>query len=658
MKRREFLWKSAALAGLAAEPEGVLPSLRGSQAPSQPNQPRWQLLSEHVGLYRDVVNVGVIRKNGKALLIDSGEGSVLNEGRKLRLGSIEGVLYTHYHRDQCSGAPALKKAGVKINVPASEARFFRNATEFWLEANSILNHRYNFRPEIMVLRESVAPDHELRPEDAFQWEGIPIRVVATPGHTDGSLSYLVETDGKTFAFTGDLIYGPGQIWEFYSLQKAFPGMTGDYWGFGGAVADVVRSLDLILDQKPTVLIPSHGVVMKNPDEAIALLKRNLRSVMENFFTLAAWRIYFTGHFDHVNVKSSLGAGYDVPMLPPLPAVNAPPWIHRIIETSSYIQAADGSIFLFDCGFEPIVPAIDHLVRSGAIKGVDAIWISHYHDDHLNSVNEVRRKYGAKVYVQKEMQDILENPIAYCMPCLCPESIHVDHALSEGEVIDWKGYKLTAYYFPGQTLFHDGLLIERDGARIFMTGDSFANWGIDDYCSYNRNFIGEDGRKAGYERCLRLLLELKPDMLMAAHWGPEPVSRNYLEKTLDLLEERWKLFKALFPWDDPNFGLDPHWVRAYPYRQSILPGQSVTLEARIFNHSDLPRMATVELRAPKGWRVQKSGAVTIPAHTEGAIRIVAQAPVQPPMRRQVLGLAVQFGGIDLGEITEAIVDYLQ
>ncbi|HLI35597.1 MAG TPA: hypothetical protein VKW70_11165, partial [Terriglobia bacterium] len=206
--------------------------------------------------------------------------------------------------------------------------------------------------------------------------------------------------------------------------------------------------------------------------------------------------------------------------------------------------------------------------------------------------------------------------------------------------------------------HHGLLIEHDGARIFMTGDSFANWGIDDYCSYNRNFIGEDGRKAGYECCLRLLLELKPDMLMAAHWGPEPVSQQYLEKTLDLLEERRRLFKALFPWDDPNFGLDPHWVRVYPYRQSILPGQPVTLEARIFNHSDSQRPAAVELRTPQGWQAQKSSAVAIPAHTEGAIRLVAQAPSHPPVRRQVLGLAVQFGGRDFGEITEAIVDYLQ
>ena len=114
----------------------------------------------------------------------------------------------------------------------------------------------------------------------------------------------------------------------------------------------------------------------------------------------------------------------------------------------------------------------------------------------------------------------------------------------------------------------------------------------------------------------------------------------------------------FPWDDPNFGLDPAWVRAYPYRQFILPGQLVTIEARIYNHGGSPRQASAELRAPSGWRIEKAAPVTIPAHTEGKIRLIAVAPEHPPFRREVLGLAVHFEGRDLGEIAEALVDYLK
>lgn len=615
----------------------------------------FESISSHVGMFHDVANVGVIRSHGKTLLIESGEGSILEAAKSFGIDSIDWVLYTDHLRDKCSGAGRLKKAGAKIAVPAGEARFFRDATAIWESADTNIYDRMDFRPDLFALRSSVVPDRELRPGDIFQWEGLDIRVIPTPGPTDGSVSFVVEIDGRTIAFTGDLIYGPGQILNLYMLQKRFPGMTGDYWGFGGAASDLLKSLDVILSNKPAILVPAHGVVMHDPTNAVATLKEKMRAMMVNYLTTAAWRIYFSGDFDAVDIKASPGPEFEVPMLPALPSPKAPSWLHHATSTSWYIQADDGTIFLLDCGFHPVVETLAQLQKHRKMRGVDGIWISHYHDDHVQSVNEVRRRYGAKVYAQAELRDILENPTAYSMPALCPESIHVDHPFMEGEVLNWKGYKLTAYYFPGQTIYHDGLLIEHEGTRIFMSGDSFANFGIDDYCSYNRNFLGDE---PGYEHCFRLLLRLKPDMLVAAHWGPIPCSEEYLRKALGLLKERRKILSAMLPWDDPNFGLDPSWIRAYPYRQSVLPGQLVTLEARVYNHSASPREATVELRAPAGWRtLQPEPAIVLP-HGEGKIRLKAIAPPNPSIRRDVLGLAVQFDNRNLGEITEAIVDYLR
>ena len=607
-------------------------------------------VSPHVRVYHEVVNVGVIQKNGKTILIDSGEGAVLSVLKRLGNPSIEWVLYTHHHRDQCSGAARLKKAGAKIAVPAAEAQFFRGATEFWLEADQLIDHRYKFRPDLFMLRESVAPDRELEPGEVFEWEGLKFQVVPTPGHTDGSVSYLVDIDGQRVAFTGDLIYGPGQLWELYSLQKGLPGMPFDYSGFGGASGEVLKSLDLLLSRQPTGFVPSHGVLMRNPKGAVDLLRQNLNAAMNNYLAFTTWRTL--GDFLK-NVKLE----NDVPMLPPLPAAQLPPWIRRINitrSTSWYIQAPDRSIFLFDAGFPPLPEEMVRLAQSRDIAAIDGLWISHYHDDHVPSVNEIRRRFGAKVYAQRELQDILENPRAYLMPCLFPESIHVDHPLDEGEVIDWKGYKLTGYYFPGQTLYHGGLLVEHQGTRIFLSGDSFTNFGMDDYCSQNRNLLGE-GR--GFKRCLHLLRRLQPDLLVAAHWGAVPVSGAYLDKALDALSQREVLMGKLVPWDNPNFGLDPYWVRAYPYRQSILRGQPVTLEAIILNHSEEPRMAKVTLRAPTGWKVMPSAPIRISPHHEGRIRLQAVAPQEPLQRREVLGLAVQFGSRKLGEGAEAIVDYL-
>ena len=66
---------------------------------------------------------------------------------------------------------------------------------------------------------------------------------------------------------------------------------------------------------------------------------------------------------------------------------------------------------------------------------------------------------------------------------------------------------------------------------------------------------------------------------------------------------------------------------------------MTIEARIYNHGGSPRQASVELRAPSGWRIEKAAPVTIPAHTEGKVRLIAVAPEHPQFRREVLGLAV-------------------
>ncbi len=607
MERRRFLQLTGILSsGLAAR---LLPALETSSRVVEGSRPfpHFETITRHVLIYHDVVNVAVIEQNEKALLINSGDGSVL-QALKERGIIVEWVLYTNYEREHTASANLLKKSNVRIAVPATEAEFFHSATQFWLTDDRIIDHCYDFRPDLSVLRTSVEPDQELLSGDVFKWQGLEIDVIGTPGYTDGGVSYFVSIDGQKVAFTGSLIVAPGQLRDFYKFQKPFPGMRGNalagrggYWGFGGGTLDLKKSLAVILSKSPAILIPSHGMVIRDPAAAVSLLDNKLEQAMANYMTLADWRLYFEGE----GVTTDYG---HVPMLRPVPVPTAPSWLRTIaqqplspgyplIPTSWYIRAEDGSIFLFDCGFPPVAAAITQLVLDKAISSVDGIWISHYHDDHVASVNEIARNYGAKVYAQEELQDILENPTAYRMPCLFPESIHIDHPLTNGEVINWKGYRLTGYYFPGQTLYHGGLLVEREGTRLFMSGDSFANFGIDDYCAYNRNFIGRS--EPGYQQCIQLLLKLEPDMLVAAHHGPIPFARDNLYKALLLLQEREAFFGSLLCWEDPNFGLDPCWIRAYPFRQKVLPGQAVTVQLRIFNHSASAKSAAADLRAGRG-----------------------------------------------------------
>ena len=194
-----------------------------------------------------------------------------------------------------------------------EKHFFDQANQFWDSADNILDHRYDFRPHLFTLRDSVPVARAVKEVMFTSGRACNSKFSTRRAiRTAPSLIWSIWL-ASALAFTGDLISGPGQIWEIYSLQKRFPGMRGDYWGFGGAVEEVKSSLDRVLQYKPDLLIPSHGVVMTDPVSAVNQLKQNLDALMENFLTTAAWRIYFDGIYPKDKP----------PMFPPLPKVTYP-----------------------------------------------------------------------------------------------------------------------------------------------------------------------------------------------------------------------------------------------------------------------------------------------------------------------------------------------
>src|ERR1700757_2417675 len=78
------------------------------QTPAR-NVTPYESLTPHVALFQDVVNVGVIRNHNKALLIGSGDAAILDAAKRLGISSVDWVLYTDHHRDQCEGAARLKR---------------------------------------------------------------------------------------------------------------------------------------------------------------------------------------------------------------------------------------------------------------------------------------------------------------------------------------------------------------------------------------------------------------------------------------------------------------------------------------------------------------------------------------------------------------------
>jgi glyoxylase-like metal-dependent hydrolase (beta-lactamase superfamily II) len=159
---------------------------------------------------------------------------------------------------------------------------------------------YDFHPHHLLLTESVRVDGALGDGDVLVWGPARIQALSTPGHTDGSLSYLVEVDGKKTVFCGDAIYDHGQLWDLYSLQKGTQRSgvppTRDYHGFLGARQELVAGLRRIEEIAPTLLVPSHGRLMDRPQAAIDLLVRRLAACYDKYVAISALRYYFPAAF--------------------------------------------------------------------------------------------------------------------------------------------------------------------------------------------------------------------------------------------------------------------------------------------------------------------------------------------------------------------------
>jgi glyoxylase-like metal-dependent hydrolase (beta-lactamase superfamily II) len=160
-------------------------------------------------------NVFVLRckQTGEAVLLDAA-----NEHEKLlelcRRLNVRMVLETHGHWDHIQAVPAVRDAGYEVGVTSADAEMLPS---------------YDF----VIDDESVIGVGQLR-----------LRTLATPGHTPGSMCFVLE--GSPVVFSGDTLFpgGPG--------ATKFP---------GGDFSTIIRSIeDRLFSKLPadTIVMPGHG----------------------------------------------------------------------------------------------------------------------------------------------------------------------------------------------------------------------------------------------------------------------------------------------------------------------------------------------------------------------------------------------------------------
>lgn len=605
-------------------------------------------VSDHLLVYHGPINVGIVRDGDRALLIDCGDESVRDALRESGITRVEQLLLTHYHRDQSCGAASLPKP-VAIGVSADERELCENPAKYWNDDGQLYRAYASFRPDHLTPAESLPVSRTLADGDSFSFGPATIRVVATPGHTDGSLSFLVEADGRRTVFSGDCLAGPGKLWDVYSLQRGFAEggqEIGGYHGFMGDRWRLAESLRKIKSFEPDLLVPSHGVVMDDPAGAVDALLAALESCYENYVSISALRHYFPRLFTDYEGRPG--------QMPIRPGIK-PPSCLRHFGTTWILVSASGGAFVMDVGSPDIVERLKKMLTDGEIKQVEGLWVTHYHFDHTDGILAFQQAFDCPCYTDALLADVLTRPAAWRLPCLAPETIRVHQPMRDGESWQWHEFTMTSHHFPGQSLYHSGLLAAAADLRMFFVGDSHTMSGLDDYCAHNRNWLG---RGVGFQHCLTRIEQLTPTHMFNCHvddaftFTPDEI--QFMRAKLD---EREQMFGRLVAWDHANFGTDPLWVRTDPYRQSTRPGNTVHVNVVITNHSaQLAHYACrAVLPAAIGGIATDWLETDVPPKKEQACELSFSLPANIQSGRHVVPIDIRTPDRSLPRFSEMIVD---
>lgn len=507
------------------------------------------------------VNQVVVRRGSARLAVYAGPAA-------------ETVLYTHARRD--AFRPVV---GGEIVVPAAEEAYFRDPMRFWTSFAKERFHDYEARSSKWPVEPVTGKLVPVQDGAVIPWRGIEFRVIATPGVTAGAISYLATIDKQKIAFTGDLIYGDGQLLELHSLQAGVPETkTRGYHGYGARAADLIASLRKIAAVKPDLLIPARGPVIRDPQAAIAKLTGRLHAFFRGHFEIDALRWYWGDENLRTRAGRILGSLADMKWMEMSEQRKLPAWVTPI-QNSRLIHSADGVEWLIDCGNARILAEVQK--RS---KKVEGIFITHYHDDHTDHAQAAADALRAKVYASPELADVLRHPRAYRLPAGTANPITSLVTMPEGTKVRWHEFEFTYLYYPGQTLYHGGLLVKKDGGEtLFFVGDSFTPSGIDEYCLQNRNLLDDD---QGYLYCLRKLREM-PEQPWLINQHVEPMFRftaAEIARMETTQRQRRAVLAELTPFPHPNFAVDEQWAWFEPYEVTARPGATLQLNLRLTNHS--------------------------------------------------------------------------
>lgn len=555
---------------------------------------------------RDTCNVYVLRAGREATLVDFGSGDVLGHLGGLGVDRVTDVVLTHHHRDQLQGLGRAAAAGIRIWAPPVERELIDDVDRRWRERP--LDNDYDLREDRFSLLEQVAVHGVAAEYRTERYGGVELFTLPTPGHTVGSVTYFAQIAGKVVAFTGDLIYGDGQVWSLAATQWTYTGVEGQ-------IASSI-SLALLADRAPDLVLPSHGEPIADPQRAIASTRAALGELIglrrEDDWDFEEW---FRNPWQELSPHLLRS---------------------RTSMATSYVLRSDsGRALLVDWGYDLWTGTPLGADRAGrrplltTLEGldVDVVLLTHFHDDHVAGVNLLRDVHGTQVWVAETVAPVLAEPHRYDLPCLWYDPVPADRVLPLGTPVTWEEYELTVHPLPGHTRYQVAVAVEVDGRRVLFTGDQQSAPELIANYQYRNLFATDD-----YVRSAKLYAEVQPDLILGGHWPPLAVDDAVLARLRAIGDRVESLHRELLPAERVE-------ARIEPYRSAVAAGTSFEVDVVVSRGP-----SEIALVVPAGWRAEALGSSRFRVTVGGE-----------PVSRARIAADIAVDGVRCGQLAEALVD---
>lgn len=584
--------------------------------------------------WHDVVNVYVLREGDAAILVNLGDGSVLQHLEELGIAHLEWVLLTDHHRENSLGYQKLDGWQARIAAPERERALLERPMDFRKmrpalgDAFTVHGASY-VRPPI----QPVSVDRTFKTMDTFSWRGHEFWCLQTAGSSPGGMSYLLRIQDEWLALCGSVMLDGAVMRNWFDTEW-------DY-GFGKGLYTLIESVSLLTSFEPVALLPSQGSVIRDPVAQLHEYQEKLRHLARLYVRGYAIGTFAAADQDLVSRPSKVPHLWQT--TPSLLKFKGPNYSPNPI----FLLADSGRALMIDCGLDPatIDATLEQMQERLGLTGVDAVLITHMHGDHVLGATHVRERWGAELWTLDRVAKIVEQPERFeyaATPWTYRrdlEPIKFDRHFTCGERFTWEGYELTVDWMPGQTEFACAIHGRIDGRLVAFTGDNiFANPadprqdGHEALVARNSAILEE-----GYLYAAEYLRRLQPDLIMGGH-------SFVMDQPAELIERyyRWSLavreaYRAVSAESDYRYMFDPYWVRADPYRVKLQPGGTAEVTLHIRNFLERPQPYRIQLLAPQGLTVQPQileGQTPAASVVHRTFHIEAPADLTPGVRTVV------------------------